>query len=1315
MRRFLKLAFAGALALGMVNVVFGATAIVTGVECHVIAVGSDVRNGLSLDAVPTAEANAIVSVDDAEIINTATATSSVWRAKSVGSHTVRHSVGDVSISATYNVVGIIGDLKVTPISPWGMAIDYNVIRLSDRDDDFVLHVEATVDGSTHVARSLSGETNCVSGAHRIYWNMAADGITANAADAEVSLSYVRPTSDFNRRSLYCVIDLSGGASAESYPVEYLTSEPLAGFNTTEYKTTKLVMKRVEAGTFVMGSDQTNEAHRVTLTKPFYMGLYEVTQKQWELVMGSNPSGFMGAAYPVERVSYDDIRGSSDGANWPSTNLVDTSSFLGKLRKRTGVDFDLQTEAQWEYTCRAGTTTTYSYGDSVNGDYMWYYSNSSRSTHEVGTKKANPWGFYDMHGNVWEWCLDRYGALMYSIDPQGLSSGLSRVMRGCSWDNNADVCNSSNRGYYYSSYTYNTIGFRLASSANAAPIVATSDQTGVVADVATVATGVECHSIAEGGTLEGMAVLGYAPTENRNAIVATCGPDGDVELVNSDAAGTFLWFAPMRGSYTLMHEVGDDLLEATYSVAMSERTEPESESPLDEVETVVIEDSQLSFDVAAKGATKLVRIKGTGNWTAETSSDWLTLSKTSGTAPMNIAFTAAENAAAESRVGYVYVAGYALKVMQTGRNVTLDKTSVAVDCAGGEASVAISATDATTTWNAWSDVPWISVWTQKGTGSDEIVFQIAPWNSATPRTGTVTIAGQAVTVTQSGAQFACPSETAKTVASAGATGTLAISASQGVSWCATSDADWLVVDDDSILKRGDATLVWDVGPQPTLSPRTATITITPSVESGFGPWTFVVTQKAAEFTCPTATTKTVDASGATDSFSITTEDGVAWTATSSASWLVVENDGTMRTGSGVVEWTAQAQTTLNARTATITVKTLAASGNKTWTFTVTQEAATATLSEKSRSVSAQGEEIEAAVIVADGVGWSIGDWPNWITLDGDVERSGSGTAKLVVAPNQTFEERSGTVMIAGLEFTVAQDVAKIEIVDGLNRHCSEEGAYLVITACVDVADTPWTIEIPESANEWLILFGSEERMGDDTFDLFIDSMASTGESVRAANITIGNQVLRIVQGDDVAVDPVPEVAADASQEIVAAALDGAADARLAENLTTAAKYTAYRAWVDGVAGTDLSDAAVVAKRQAIKDATHAWLAYALDLCYDSTVALAPKQGDLVVATFVNGVVAGGTATLPSGGAATSAGDAWTLTVALDGVSVGANATAANLAEAFQIEGAMSLDDAAFSSSSVTATFSPTSDGKVSIMIRPADATAQTFFVRVKLMP
>ena len=261
--------------------------------------------------------------------------------------------------------------------------------------------------------------------------------------------------------LYCVIDLSGGSSAQSYPVAYMSAPPSEGFNTAEYKTAKLVLKRVDAGSFKM-----KDSMAVTLlSKPFYMGLYEVTQRQWELVTGSNPCSSIscgeGDAYPVHKVSYDMIRGTSNGKNWPESNLVDSSSFLGKLRDRTKLDFDLPTEAQWEYACRAGTTTVFSYGDDPNGAYMWYSRNSSHRTNEVGTRLPNKWGFYDMHGNVWEWCLDWDGGALYGTDLKGAASGSYRVCRGGDWCSGEYGCTSSAHSSSYSSYSSDCLGFRIS--------------------------------------------------------------------------------------------------------------------------------------------------------------------------------------------------------------------------------------------------------------------------------------------------------------------------------------------------------------------------------------------------------------------------------------------------------------------------------------------------------------------------------------------------------------------------------------------------------------------------------------------------------------------------------------------------------------------------------------------------------------------------------------------------------------------------------------------------------------------------------------
>ena len=298
------------------------------------------------------------------------------------------------------------------------------------------------------------------------------------------------------QAMYMVVDLSGGPSATSYPVTYRAKPPSGGFNTDEYKTTKLVLRRLEPGPI-----PTRDA---TITKHFYVGLFEVTQRQWELVMGTRPSYFRNDLYystrPMDHASYDRIRGSSLGSQWPASNAVDADSFLGKLRARTGQDFDLPTEAQWEYACRAGTTTDFNNGRNLttcwerktghedsamnevgryayNGgehpsgaehtiwaDLNYYtpfgYCTTEWGTAAVGSYRPNAWGLYDMHGNVTEWCLDGgNGHLMFDNndydeglaplsgnDPVGLSITNSvRVMRGGCWGTYADFCTSSYRG------------------------------------------------------------------------------------------------------------------------------------------------------------------------------------------------------------------------------------------------------------------------------------------------------------------------------------------------------------------------------------------------------------------------------------------------------------------------------------------------------------------------------------------------------------------------------------------------------------------------------------------------------------------------------------------------------------------------------------------------------------------------------------------------------------------------------------------------------------------------------------------------------
>ena len=293
---------------------------------------------------------------------------------------------------------------------------------------------------------------------------------------------------------YLVVDLSLGPEAETWPVSYLDAVPPGGW-TEEYKTTKLVLRRIPAGSFTMGSpagelgrDGDELQHAVTLTKDFYIGVFEVTQKQWERVMGNWPSYFNNATYrdsrPVEQVSYYDVRenpaNSDDPAvYWPSNDLVNADSFMGKLRAKTGEAFDLPTEAQWERACRAGTTNALNSGMDLTDIYQcpnmdvvgryWYNGGSGNSANgddslgsaKVGSYLPNAWGLYDMHGNVWEWCLDWYeSAPAGALDPPGPASGSARVLRGGSWYFIARYCRSANRRYNYPTVRNYVNGFRV---------------------------------------------------------------------------------------------------------------------------------------------------------------------------------------------------------------------------------------------------------------------------------------------------------------------------------------------------------------------------------------------------------------------------------------------------------------------------------------------------------------------------------------------------------------------------------------------------------------------------------------------------------------------------------------------------------------------------------------------------------------------------------------------------------------------------------------------------------------------------------------
>ncbi len=247
---------------------------------------------------------------------------------------------------------------------------------------------------------------------------------------------------------------------------------------------ELVLNYIPPGTFMMGSPEDERGrfaeetqHEVTLTQGYWLGKYPVTQAQYDAVMGTNPSRWEGADLPVEQVSWND-------AMEFCAKLTASEKAAGRLPE--GYEYTLPTEAQWEYACRARTTTAFNNGTNISSEEQgweeepcpnldevgWYEYNSDSKTHPVGQKLPNAWGLYDMHGNVWEWCLDCckwdecIDEMVTDTYEDGIkdplcTTGMDRVIRGGSWFNCANRCRSA---YRYCDFPGRyDIGFRVALS------------------------------------------------------------------------------------------------------------------------------------------------------------------------------------------------------------------------------------------------------------------------------------------------------------------------------------------------------------------------------------------------------------------------------------------------------------------------------------------------------------------------------------------------------------------------------------------------------------------------------------------------------------------------------------------------------------------------------------------------------------------------------------------------------------------------------------------------------------------------------------
>jgi len=272
----------------------------------------------------------------------------------------------------------------------------------------------------------------------------------------------------HKYALLCVVIGASAGGCRQGPIEQATHVPQE-LTVDLGSGVKMELILVRTGWFMMGSNEGSSimspVHKVTIRKPFYLGKYEVTQEQWKEVMGNNPSLFVGPTDPVGMVSWQDCQ-----------------VFLRKLREIVPtMRFRLPAEAEWEYACRAGSTTEYYFGGDPGrlGEYAWCFSNSGDRTHPVGEKKPNAWGFHDMYGNVWEWCQDvsHDGYWGAPTDGRAWEGGgvvhqtlnamvcgqfcVRRVQRDNCWGADASICHSAYRSGDAESYRVAPFGLRVA--------------------------------------------------------------------------------------------------------------------------------------------------------------------------------------------------------------------------------------------------------------------------------------------------------------------------------------------------------------------------------------------------------------------------------------------------------------------------------------------------------------------------------------------------------------------------------------------------------------------------------------------------------------------------------------------------------------------------------------------------------------------------------------------------------------------------------------------------------------------------------------
>ena len=621
------------------------------------------------------------------------------------------------------------------------------------------------------------------------------------------------------------------------------------------------------------------------------------------------------------------------------------------------------------------------------------------------------------------------------------------------------------------------------------------------------------SVKDGMSVSGTVALGYSPFRDGEATLLVDG----ATMLSSTNSGSFAWMPQTTGTHTLKHVSGSYTWTRTVNVtSLAYYVEPLPNPPTSPDSNISISSTTKSFGTG--GGSGSIVTSGSGTWTATASADWITIPEalTSRNAGLPVVYQVAANSGVESRTGYIYVSGHVFTVTQAGVGASLDRSSASFETDGGMGSFTVLA-DAQSSWRVKSDVDWITVAAVSGTGEDDVSYTVAPFNEVSTRSGTITAAGCTFTVNQTGRRMKIAVSGAANAARPVAERDyqshvidVQVNALSSTTWDVEPDSSWISVVDAGSGHGGDNVAI-AINENPSWLARSGSVRIGTEI---LGIRQTGRPSAALAFSIsPESTTASVR--GANGVISVMSTPDLPWTAQSHANWLTVMPDFQAGAGNGNVVYTASPNPTMAGRTGTITVAATSRASLSQKTHTVSQPAATASVSSTSHAFNSAGESFGVDVAVDDVVNWTVVENVAWISIAGDTSRIGPGTVTVSAAGNPTVEPRSASLTIAGHTFSATQKGRSVTV-EYESRVFGTETDYETLDVHPD-GNATWTAV--SSAPDWLTIWGGEgcttdqngnvTGTGDNTIEYIVADYVGDG-SPRTATITIGDKTVFITQ-------------------------------------------------------------------------------------------------------------------------------------------------------------------------------------------------------------